>query len=198
MRFTISTLLLFTISGFSQEIKYNLFVKDSCSNKIEKSLYYHLEKNKTKYEISDFEQTILLPTKGEYHLIAPELEEEYTIIIDKLINSDTLILPKINEYLINYTISHKIATIDGLGEIESPKTPNYKFTICEKNCDGIETDYYSNGTIRLKAEFKNGLVIGELKRYYQNRKVKEISIYDKDGFLTKTTLFKENGGIKKE
>ena len=49
---------------------------------------------------------------------------------------------------------------------------------CEKVCDGIDTDYYSNGKIRLKAEFKNGLVIGELKRYYQNGKIKEASVYD--------------------
>ena len=59
---------------------------------------------------------------------------------------------------------------------------------CEKVCDGIETDYYSNGKIRLKAEFKNGLVIGELKRYYQNGIIKEVSVYDNDGILIKTTL----------
>jgi antitoxin component YwqK of YwqJK toxin-antitoxin module len=69
---------------------------------------------------------------------------------------------------------------------------------CEKVCDGIETDYYSNGKTRLKAEFKNGLVIGELKKYYQNGKIKEISIYDNDGILTKRNLFTENGEIKNE
>ncbi|NJX16828.1 hypothetical protein [Tamlana crocina] len=69
---------------------------------------------------------------------------------------------------------------------------------CEKVCDGIETDYYSNGTIRLTGEFKNGLVIGEFKRYYQNGNLKEVSVYDKDGLLIKKTLFYENGEIKKE
>jgi len=198
MKLTIFILLFFTISGFSQEIKYDLFLRDSCKNTIEKSSFYHLEKDGIKYEISDFDGTILLPTKGKYKLIAPELEEDYNIIIDKIINSDTLVLPKINEYLLNYNVSHKIVTIDGLGKIEPTKTHNYQFSICEKKCNGIETDYYSNGIIRLKAEFKSGLVIGELKRYYQNGKIKEISIYDKDGFLTKTTLFEENGEIKKE
>ena len=75
--------------------------------------------------------------------------------------------------------------------------PNYKFIPCERTCKE-ETDIYSNGTIQLNAEFKNGLVIGELKRYYQSGKIKEISIYDKDGFLTKTILFEENGNIKKK
>ena len=198
MKFTILILLFSTISGFSQEIKYNLVLKDSCSNKIENSLIYHLEKNGVKYNIIDFDGTIILPSKGKYKLIATELDEEHNIIIDDLINSDTLTLPKINELLLIDTKLPKFVTIEGLGKINPAKIDNYKFTICNKYCNGIETDYYSNGKIRLNAEFKNGLVIGELKRYYQNGKIKEISIYDKDGVLTKRTLFEENGSIKKE
>ncbi|WP_100616441.1 toxin-antitoxin system YwqK family antitoxin [Confluentibacter citreus] len=198
MKFTILILLFSTISGFSQEIKYNLFLKDSCSNKIENSFYYHLERNGTEYTISDFDKgTILLPDKGEYNLIATEIGETHKIIIDKQINSDTLSKPRIEEYIKLSNVSFKKGTskeeLKKLGII-----PNYKFIHCEKTCNGNETDFYSNGTIRLNAEFKNGLVIGELKRYYQNGKIKEISIYDKDGFLTKTTFFEENGNIKKE
>src|SRR5690606_2413874 len=119
------------------------------------------------------------------------------IVIDKLINSDTLVKPRIEEYIKKTNVSYKKGTsreqLKKLGII-----PNYKFMNCEKVCDGIETDYYSNGKIRLKAEFKNGLVIGELKRYYQNEKIKEVSVYDNDGILIKTTLFNENGEIKKE
>ena len=198
MKLTILILLFSTISGFSQEIKFNLFLKDSCSNKVERSFYYHLEKNGTEYNISDFDNgTIILPTKGEYKLIATEIGETHKILIDKLINSDTLIKPRIEEYIIKTNVSFKKGTskeqLKKLGII-----PNYKFMKCEKTCNGIETDYYSNGTVRLKAEFKNGLVIGELKRFYQNGKIKEISNYDNDGILTKSTLFNENGEIKKE
>ena len=198
MRLTILILLFCTISGFSQEIKFNLFLKDSCSNKIESSFYYHLEKNGTEYNISDFDKgTIILPTKGEYKLIATEIGETHKIKIDKLINSDTLIKPRIEEYIKMTNVSFEKDTskeqLKKLGII-----PNYKFIHCEKTCDGNETDYYSNGIIRLNAEFKNGLVIGELKRYYQNGKIKEICVYDKDGFLTRKTLFDENGEIKKE
>jgi antitoxin component YwqK of YwqJK toxin-antitoxin module len=50
----------------------------------------------------------------------------------------------------------------------------------------------------LRAEFENGIVLGELKKYYRNGKIKEVSIYDKDGFLRKKTLFTENGEIKNE
>jgi len=198
MKLTILILLFSTISGFSQEVKFNLFLKDSCSNKIESSFYYHLEKNGTEYNISDFDNgTIILPTKGEYKLIATEIGESHKIVIDKLINSDTLNKPKIEEYIKMTNVSYKKGTskedLKKLGII-----PNYKFMNCEKVCDGIETDYYSNGTIRMKAEFKNGLVIGELKRYYQNGKIREISIYDNDGILTESILFNKNGEIKKE
>ena len=197
MRFTILT-LLFTISIFSQEIKFNLYLKDSCSKKIENSLYYHLEKDGVEYNTSGFDnETIILSTKGEYKLIATEIGEIHKIIIDKLINSDTLIKPKIEEYIKTSNISFKKKTskeqLKKLGII-----PNYKFLNCGEICKGIETDYYSNGTIRLRAEFKNGLVIGELKRYFQNGKIKEISIYSENGFLTKKTLYTENGEITAE
>ena len=173
-------------------------MKDSCSNEIESSFNYHLEKNGTEYHITEFDNgTILLPTKGEYKLIATEIEEIHNVVIDKLINSDTLMKPRIDEYIkmtnVSFTKKTSKEELKKLGII-----PNNKFMNCEKVCDGIETDYYSNGTIRLKAEFKNGLVIGELKRYYQSGKIKEISTYDKDGILINRTLFDENGEIKKE
>src|SRR5690606_670420 len=88
--------------------------------------------------------------------------------------------------------------IEGIGKINPAKIDDYIFVICKEKCNGIETDYYASGKVRLKAEFRNGLVIGELKRYYQSGNIKEISIYDKDGVLTKRTLFSENGEIKKE
>ncbi|NAY93522.1 hypothetical protein GTQ34_16565 [Muricauda sp. JGD-17] len=198
MKLTIFILLFSTISGFSQEIKFNLFLKDSCSNRVENSFSYHLEKNGTEYHITEFDNgTILLPTKGEYELIATEIGETHKIVIDKLINSDTLIKPRIDEYIkmtnVSFTKKASKEELKKLGII-----PNYRFMNCEKVCDGIETGYFSNGKIRLKAVFKNGLVIGELKRYYQSGKIKEISNYDKDGVLTKRTLFDENGEVKNE
>ncbi|MEM6894619.1 MAG: hypothetical protein AAF554_13085 [Bacteroidota bacterium] len=167
-------------------------MKDHCSNEIERSIYYHLEKDGIKYEISDSDGTMILRAKGEYNLVATQIGETRKITIDKLINSDTLVKPRIVEYIKKTNFSFKKGTskehLKKLGII-----PNYKFKNCEDTCNGIETDYYSNGTIRLKAEFKNGLVIGDLKRYYQNGKIKELSIYDKDGILKKRTLFHENG-----
>ncbi|MFS4494491.1 toxin-antitoxin system YwqK family antitoxin [Maribacter sp. 2308TA10-17] len=197
MKATTLFLLFFTVFGFTQEIKYTLFLKDSCSNKIENALLYHLQKNGTEYRVTDINGTVILPEKGEYELVATEIEEIHSIIIDKLVNSDTLTQPTIEEYIKRTNVSLK----KGVSKEELKRLgiiPNYKFISCEKTCDGIETDYYSNGATRLIAEFKNGLVIGELKRYYQNGIIKEVSVYDENGFLTKTTLFEKNGEIKSE
>ena len=197
MKFTTLIILFSAIFGFTQDIKYNLVLKDSCSGKIENAILYHLQKNGTEYQISEIDGTIILPNKGEYELVATEIGELHNISINKLINSDTLIKPTIEEYIKRTNVSFKKGT-DKEELIKLGIIPNYKFIACERTCNGIETDYYSNGATRLVAEFKNGLVIGELKRYYQSGKIKEISIYDEDGLLTKTTLFEESGKIKSE
>ncbi len=181
MKITILTILFSTISAFSQEIKYNLIFKDTCSGKIVVSDLYHLEKNGKSYSTFDSDNgTITLPEKGVYKLFASEIGEVHQVEIDKEINSDTLFIPKIREYLVTHT------------------KPNYIFRNCDIKCNGFETGYYSNGSIRIIAEFKKGLVIGELKRFYQDGKIKEVSIYDKRGFLTKKTEFDKNGEIIKK
>ena len=170
MKIIFILVFLSTISAFSQEIKYNLIFKDSCSEKIVFSNLYHLEKNGKSYSTFESDNgTITLPEKGVYKLFASEIGEVHQVEINKEINSDTLFIPKIREYLVTHT------------------KPNYIFRKCDKKIDGFNTGYYSDGSIRIVAEFKNGLVIGELKRFYQNGKIKEISIYNKRGFLTKKT-----------
>jgi antitoxin component YwqK of YwqJK toxin-antitoxin module len=198
MKITILILLFSTISGFSQEFKFNLFLKDSCSNKIESSFNYHLEKNGTEYNVTEFDNgTIIVPTKGEYKLIVPELEEEYNVIIDKLINSDTLNLPKIVEKVV-WPPHSFMSDLDKEVEKKIRQKNLPTFWICNEKCNGLYKSFYSNGNIRFSGNFENGLAIGEFIRYYQNGIIKETSIFDNDGFLTKKTLFDENGEIKKE
>ncbi len=170
-----------TISGFSQEIKYRLIFKDSCSGKIVFSHLYHLEKNGKSYSTFESDNdTIMLPEKGVYTLFASEIGEVHQVELNKETNTDTLFIPKIREYLVTHN------------------KPNYIFRKCDKKINGFQTGYYSDGSIRLMGEFRKGLVIGELKRFYQDGKIKEVSIYDKRGFLTKQTEFDENGEILKK
>ncbi|MFD0975435.1 hypothetical protein [Salinimicrobium gaetbulicola] len=178
MKITFLIVFFSTLSAFSQEIKYELIFRDSCSGKIVNSHLYHLERNGKLYSTFESDNgTIPLPEKGVYKLFASEIGEVHQVEINEEMNSDTLYIPKIREFLVTHT------------------KPNYIFRKCDKKIDGYETGYYSNGSIRLVAEFKNGLVIGELKRFYQNGKIEEISIYDKRGFLTKKTEFDKNGEI---
>jgi antitoxin component YwqK of YwqJK toxin-antitoxin module len=181
MKLTTLILLFFTISSFSQEIKYSITIEDPCSERIEKGFDYCLEKNGIKYCATSKENRfVILPDYGEYKLTGKGIEELYIVKINKLVNSETFKAPKIREYYLSHS-KH-----------------NYLFRNCDTLCNGIETDYYSNGKVRLRAEFENGIVVGELKKYYRNGKIKEVSIYDKDGFLRKKTLFTENGEIKNE
>ncbi|MCP9199991.1 hypothetical protein MKO06_08740 [Gramella sp. GC03-9] len=180
MKITYLIIFFSTISVYSQEIEYELIFKDSCSEKIIESDLYHLEKNGKSYSTFESDEgKIILPEKGLYKLFASEIGEVHQVEINQEINSDTLYIPKIREYLLTHT------------------EPNYIFRKCDKKCEGIETGYYSNGTIRLVGEFKNELVVGELKRFYPNGKIKEVSIYNKRGFLTKKTEFDENGELIK-
>ena len=176
MKFNFIILFLYSFVGFSQGIKYELYVIDPCTEKIEKSNNYLLEKNGTDYPSFFGNGTIELPEEGKYELIIGE--EKHNILINKTINSDTLRKPKIEEFLVTHS------------------KPAYVFRCCKELCDGIETDYYSNGSIRIKGEFQKGFVVGELKKYFQNGNLKEFSVYNKKGFLSIKTLFFENGKIK--
>ena len=60
MKLTTLILLFFTISSFSQEIKYSITIEDPCSERIEKGFDYCLEKNGIKYcKQSEFQQNCL-------------------------------------------------------------------------------------------------------------------------------------------
>lgn len=104
MKIIFILVFLSTISAFSQEIKYNLIFKDSCSEKIVFSNLYHLEKNGKSYSTFESDNgTITLPEKGVYKLFASEIGEVHQVEINKEINSDTLFIPKIREYLVTHT-----------------------------------------------------------------------------------------------
>ena len=181
IKLTFLVLFLSTISGFSQEITYTLFWKDPCSHTIERSINYHLEKDGKKFDPSSLENpTIILPTLGEYKLFAKEIGEIHKVKIQEVESSDTLVIPRIQEFLITHS------------------RPDYIFRDCDKPLEGKVTDYYSDGSIRMVGNFKKGLVIGKLKKYYQNGKIKEISTYDKDGALATIKRFDETGEIIEE
>ena len=78
----------------------------------------------------------------------------------------------------------------------------WNYLNCEKVCNGTETDFYSNGNIRLKGIFKNGKPIeifdfrqnGKLltQTFYENLTLnyKRVNYFDLNGDLTEYEIYK--------
>lgn len=172
---------------FGQEIKYSFFLKDPCSGKVESALLYYLEKDGKKYHVNNFlndRTEIILPSEGKYRLVSTSLGETHDIVINKEHRSDTLTLPKISEYHIRQCNTKSDLT---------SKPTSYSFMSCGQKCNGIQTDYYSDGlTIRLQGEFKDGLVVGQLEEFNQDGSIKKLSIYDNSGHFVEAHHYVNN------
>jgi hypothetical protein len=53
----------------------------------------------------------------------------------------------------------------------------WNYLICEKICEGIETDFYENGNKRIEGNFKNGKPV-ELKEFKENGELFSQSFYE--------------------
>lgn len=188
-------IFLSSLSVYSQQISYNLFLKNKCSSEIESSNSYTLEKDGIKYSAFD-NLPLILPQKGIYKLSTTDTDEVYEIKIDKLKNSDTLVKPMIQIQIRNGVSFKKNISNKELRKIKLYMTPRY--FICEKECNGFQVDYYSNGNLRMSGTFENGISIGELKEYYQNGKVKTTYFYKENAQLKKVVKYDENGKIISE
>ncbi|MGM5471433.1 hypothetical protein ACS386_14250 [Flavobacteriaceae bacterium LMO-SS05] len=191
----IVTILIFFVSFnlYSQEIEYQLYLKNTCNDSIEKSNFYTLERENKIYEITDFDNPIIkVPEKGMYKLISEETHEIYSIQINQYNCRDTLTLPTIYEYIKPFPPSYK----KDISESELKKLRKESRSIfmkCNLPLNGEQIDYFTNGNLRFSGNIKNGFAFGEIKEYYQNGIIKTISIYDNDGFMTKEISYDRNG-----
>jgi hypothetical protein len=62
---------------------------------------------------------------------------------------------------------------------------DFKYYYCDELCNGHYIDYYKNGNLRLKGNFRDGFPVGKL--YY----------FDKNGILVKTEKYNRTGRLKK-
>lgn len=179
MKILLFLMTLITLNTFGQEIKYNLIIKNPCSNEVDYGIIYQLEKSGKIYMISDTIGTIKLNQPGTYKLEASSYGIKQNVEIKRGTNIDTLFTQKINECL--EPVSH----------------PNFiGFCCCDGKCDGFQQDYYSNGILRIEGNFKNGRAIGKVKMYYFNGSIQEIRTYNKKGILKRTEHFDINDGKK--
>jgi len=152
-------------SVYSQQIVYKLYVKNQCSNKIELSDLYQLEKDKEKF-YPDSSGTIILSEKGIYKLISIETEESHEIKIESFVNSDTLTKPLITIFV--NTADLFLKPNNKANRNKARLFHAARYSICDVLCNGLVKDYYSNGNLRIAGTFENGIAVGDLKEYYEN------------------------------
>ena len=96
MKLITAILICSTFSLVSQEIKYQLYLKDSCQDTVVKAAFYSLQSGNEFFEIFSLDNpSITLPKSGNYYLISNETDEKYPIQIDQNNSQDTLLIPSI-------------------------------------------------------------------------------------------------------
>ena len=172
MKLIITILSFLTAISLYGQIDIEIFFYDDCSRSVKQAEYilFNVETNEL-YESSYFK--VKIPSVGVY-LLSTGIENENKDFIgsfSKILNikstnelKDTLKIPKV-----------KFTTENVL------HSSYWDYFNCEKLCEGEETDFYENGNIRLKGQFKNGKPI-EITEYRENG-IKETTYWFKEGFM---------------
>ncbi|PZR08279.1 MAG: hypothetical protein DI539_22920, partial [Flavobacterium psychrophilum] len=158
-------LLFFFNSVYSQEYSFQLYIKYPCDSIPKPSEILYSLQNSLNHEIYSIPldstrtftyEPIPLPGQGTYRIMSMELSalKNIEIIIDKPgLTKYTLSLPKINVYTVGLEMFSE-------------------YRDCNIICNGYHEDRYSNGNIRIKGHFNNGVPF-KLKEYYSNGTLKE-------------------------
>lgn len=169
-------LLLVSTSVFGQKTQYKLILKNPCNDKINNGVFYQLEKSGKVFYVNDSTGTIYLDEPGKYQLSAIGYGISQTVKIKEGFNIDTLVTEKI--FKCYEPVSH----------------PNfYGYCCCDEKCNGIQKDYYTDGTLRIEGEFKNGKAVGNIIQYHPNGNIKQIDVYSKKGLYRKTKYYDLDG-----
>lgn len=191
MRTLIFIILFVSFNLYSQEMEYQLYLKDSCNDSIKKAVFYSLKFDNKDYYIENLDNPIIkIPQSGVYKLISEETNETYEIQISKDKNADTLILPTI--YGLVKPLSFMKPANEEIYKLNREES-RIVYKRCESLLNGEHSEKFSNGKIRLTGIFNNGFAVGEIKEYYQSGIIKRLLIYDKDGFLNKKIDYDQNG-----
>jgi len=192
MRIVTLIILFVSFNLYSQEIEYQLYLKNSCNDSIEKSVFYSLKKENKEYNIENLDNPFVkVPNAGFYELISEETNEIYKVEITIENSKDTLLFPSI--YGKVKPLSFKKNNIkSGIRKLNREES-RIVYGRCNSLLNGEEKEYFTNGNLRFEGNFINGYAVGEIKEYYQNGNIKIISIFDGDGFLTKEINYDKNG-----
>ncbi|MFH4969371.1 hypothetical protein V8G61_14290 [Gaetbulibacter sp. M240] len=176
MKTLIALLLAISVNAYSQNVTFQLFSKDPCAKNIKPSKLFYLKKGNKTYNPSHSSGLTVLDAPGKYKLIALFNNVSKDIYLKAGTNSDTLHIQSIQECHDPYS---------------KPRFIGY--CKCGEPCNGIEEDFYADGTLREKGEFKNGTPIGAVTFYYPDGKIQEIRVYNQAGILESRMRFDESG-----
>lgn len=161
-RFIIILVLIFTsFRLFAQEITYKPVFIDQCKDSlVQNSLWWISDSNYTSYNLVDHSSTsVILPKLGKYFLNLEIGEEPEIINIEKYGETiDTFYTKRVHFPMY----------------INKPLYSS--FLDCDSWANGLVTDFYYNGNIRLTCNFSNGKPIDSLKKYYSSGVMQELYI----------------------
>ncbi len=176
MRFLTFILLLLTCSALKAQVNVSLSFRDECSGKVIEGMFEMSKLDSGSLYISQ-NGIVTLPYHGLYYLTATFNRGTFTglfrttiWISNKNIFSDTLSVPKL---LAEAPALHQQKTI---------------YLTCNGLVEGQYVEYYENGSIRLKGDFRkgvaNGFVISYNKDGSKNSKLKY-----RNGYLVRSKHF---------
>ena len=161
---------------FGQQIKFEVYMKDACTDSTSKLMFFNLKKDGRDYYPENNDGIVFLKEKGKYELTTIYSEDIKVYELNGINNIiDTIWAPTIRQC------------------IEPTSNPNFVgYCCCDILCNGKQIDYYSNGNKRLEGIFENGRSIKKLKFYYTNGSLKQTEKYNKKGVMVRRKNYKQN------
>jgi hypothetical protein len=179
---SIIIILLLSLTNLQGQIEIALFFKNTCNNSITKLdfelMNLNIDKDNLQQNIKSDKGVAIVTIAGRYYLTSNVVWGDNMVglfnqtieVGDSPTQVDTIDIPAIK------------FTWDGV--LHSKYWNYFK---CDKLCDGIESDFYSNGKKRLEGEFKNGKPIHVVE--YRNE-YEKVNYFDESGMLKSYELYK--------
>ncbi|MEN9999852.1 MAG: hypothetical protein RI922_2842 [Bacteroidota bacterium] len=159
----------FSFGQKNDTIRYSALFIDCCSNDIgnfyQKTDWYVIDEKGERYNPKN--DTVSLPVNGNYSIISFAYQSEpIKLNLTSDIHVDTFKTSCLNSYLPELFYSK-----------------NSTFVSCSNFTDSIYTEYHTNGNLRWKGNFSNGMVVNCLENYYFTGELKSKLLIDENSVL---------------
>jgi hypothetical protein len=174
-QFIVIIALISCYTGFTQQMGYHPVFIDQCTGKSRSEYISVISADETYHTDNTKSDTLAIPKPGIYfaYIFLSESQPYKIEIVQNEVMHDTLYMEKLT--LAVY--------------VSNP--PFSEYFDCGKMAEGSVTDYYFNGNIRQEGTFKNGQLVGTLKKYYPTGEIQEIFYNSKKKW--EITQYYQNG-----